>query len=75
MNPDPDAKEGEGVYGVMTSVLDEMLKEKGINIPYLEAPVKESIDSEKSIRFFNQLYDLFNVPKEYRHLEKFLEKK
>ena len=75
MNPDPNAKEGEGVYGVMTSVLDEMLKEKGINIPYLEAPVKESIDSEKSIRFFNQLYDLFNVPKEYRHLEKFLERK
>ena len=46
-------------YGVMTAVLDEMLKERGIVIPYLEAPVKEDIASEKVKSFMDSLDDLF----------------
>lgn len=63
-------KEKNG-YGVMTQVLDEMLKEKEISIPFLEAPVKESIKSEKSIKFINDLYDLLNIPEKYREIENF----
>lgn len=55
-----------GVYGIMTEVLDDMLKEQGIIIPYIEAPVKEDIKSEKAKEFFNSLYDLFDIPNEYR---------
>ncbi|NFO03742.1 hypothetical protein FDB23_06350 [Clostridium botulinum] len=55
-----------GVYGIMTEVLDDMLKEQGIIIPYIEAPVKEDIQSEKAKEFFNSLYDLFDIPNEYR---------
>lgn len=46
------------VYGVMTVVLDEMLREQNIEIPYLEAPVKEDMQSEKVLQFFQQLNDL-----------------
>lgn len=46
------------VYGVMTEVLDEMLKERNIKMPYLEAPVKESMDSDKVAQFFHQLNEL-----------------
>ena len=48
-----------GLYGVMTMVLDEMLKANNIDIPYFEAPVKESIDSDLTKKFFNNSgYDL-----------------
>lgn len=52
-------------YGIMTQVLDEMLKERGITIPYLEAPVKESEDSDRFQAFFHDLDDLLNIPREY----------
>ena len=32
-------------------VLDDMLKEKNIDIPYFEAPVKESLDSHLQKNF------------------------
>ncbi|WP_194192555.1 hypothetical protein [Clostridium chrysemydis] len=57
MNEDEDLHSEDTVYGVMTEVLNEMLKEKGICIPYLEAPVKENIESEKSKKFFLDLYN------------------
>ena len=47
-------------------VLDEMLKEVGIELPYLEAPVKENIHSEKTVEFFDELYSLLSIPKQYR---------
>ncbi len=59
-------KEEPSDYGVMTQVLDEMLREREINIPYLEAPVKESLQSERAERFFNDLDDLLNIPIAYR---------
>lgn len=46
-------------YGVMTEVLDEMLKERRINIPYIEAPVKSDINSEKAQGFIKKLDELF----------------
>lgn len=64
--PDNETFEVEETYGVMTCVLDEMLKYNGINMPYLEAPVKENINSDKCKEFFDQLYDLIDVPVEYR---------
>ncbi|MDO5517855.1 MAG: hypothetical protein Q4F66_09880 [Clostridium sp.] len=71
MMPDLNDDCTETRPGVMTEVLDEMLKEKGIDIPYLEAPVKENVNSEKSINFFNDLYKLLNIPEEYRDIERF----
>lgn len=73
MVPDLNGENVEETYGVMTAVLDDMLKEQGINIPYLEVPVKENINSEKSVKFFNSLYELFDVPEKYRDIKKFLE--
>ncbi len=73
MMPDLEGDPVEDVYGVMTSVLDEMLQEQGITIPYLEAPVKEKLDSEKNKRFFNDLYDLLDVPEKYRDMVILLE--
>ncbi|MBU5227060.1 hypothetical protein KQI36_10455 [Clostridium senegalense] len=67
MMPDLNGDQVEGTYGVMTAVLDDMLKENKINIPYLEVPVKENIDSEKSIKFFNDLYELLGVPEKSRN--------
>lgn len=68
---EPDTKckdtEGKSIYGVMTEVLDEMLKEYGINIPYFEAPVKESMESEQVKNFFEQLDKLMHVPEGYRY--------
>ena len=61
MNEDPDADCNnlkETSYGVMTEVLDEMLKERGIDIPFLEAPVKENLESERSKKFFQDLENL-----------------
>ena len=48
-------KKEKAIYGVMTTVLDNMLKENNIHIPYFEAPVKESLDSELVKKFFNDL--------------------
>lgn len=48
-----------------------MLKEKGIEIPNLEAPVKEKVNSERSIKFFNELYELLNIPEKYRDIDLF----
>ena len=55
------------MYGVMTSVLDEMLRENAINIPYIEAPIKESLDSKTTSIFFNKLDDLVGIPEKYRN--------
>lgn len=66
MMPDEKAEGGETVYGVMTEVLDQMLKEQGIHIPYLEAPVKENMASERTQKFFNDLDDLLKIPEAYR---------
>lgn len=52
----------------MTSTLDEMLKEKGIDMPYFEAPVKECLESELVQNFFSNLDDLLNVPGDYRYI-------
>lgn len=65
----------ETTYGVMTQVLDDMLKEANIIIPYLELPVKENINSEQSKIFFNSLYELLDVPVEYRDFKQFLKDK
>ena len=56
-----------GLYGVMTMVLDEMLKANNIDIPYFEAPVKESIDSDLTKKFFNNLDELLNIPQKCRY--------
>lgn len=72
MMEDTTTPSHETIYGVMTEVLDEMLHEHQIDIPYLEAPVKECIRSERSIHFFNQLYDLLDVPETYRHIDELL---
>lgn len=69
INEDPKASDGTTVYGVMTVVLDEMLEQRGIRIPYLEAPVKENLKSEKAIKFFDSLDDLLEVPEPYRKLQ------
>ena len=66
MIADDKSSEEPGVYGVMTAVLDELLKEKGIDLPYLEAPVKENLQSSIAKAFFNQLDDLLGVPEAYR---------
>lgn len=58
---DEKTKVNFSVYGVMTSVLDEMLKENNINIPYFEAPVKESLDSQLTKNFFCDLDDLLHM--------------
>ena len=62
MIEDEKSTDNSSVYGVMTLVLDEMLKENNINIPYFEAPVKESIDSELSKKFLDDLDDLLHIP-------------
>ena len=73
MMEDTHATSCETVYGVMTEVLDEMLREHQIELPYLEAPVKECLRSERSIRFFKQLYDLLDIPEAYRHIDELLD--
>ena len=70
IHPDLEAQESKGVYGVMTEVLDEMLKKSGINMPYLEAPVRENIHSERALNFFDGLDSLLNVPEDYRYRNK-----
>ena len=72
MMPDLNGEKVEETYGVMTAVLDDMLKEQNINVPYLEVPVKESVNSEESVKFFNSLYELFDVPEKYRDIKRIL---
>lgn len=64
---DDKSKETTTVYGVMTSILDEMLKENDVNIPYFEAPVKESLDSKLSEKFFDDLDNLLHIPGDFRN--------
>lgn len=71
IHEDLNSKDTTGVYGVMTEVLDNMLKELDINIPYLEAPVRENVHSEKVLKFFDDLDSLLNVPENYRYKNKF----
>ena len=61
MEPDITKDKVDGIYGIMTEVLDELLKEKGIDLPYLEAPVKESLDSSIANNFFNDLDNLLGI--------------
>ncbi|MDO5292526.1 MAG: hypothetical protein Q4F05_07220 [bacterium] len=65
MVEDEKSQDQTTVYGVMTEVLDEMLNERGISIPYIEAPVKESMDSERTIDFFHHLDNLLETKKQY----------
>lgn len=66
MNEDMKAGAGPTVYGVMTTVLDEMLQEKAIHIRFVEAPVKENMTSERTKQFFNTLDELLDIPEDYR---------
>lgn len=61
MNEDEKETGGPSIYGVMTTVLDEMLKEKGIEMKFLEAPVKENLASERTNTFFSDLDELLNI--------------
>ena len=67
---DEKSKKEDSVYGVMTEVLDNMLKERNIYIPYFEAPVKEGLDSPFTKKFFTQLDDLLKIPSECRFNDK-----
>lgn len=69
MNEDPNVIDETNIYGIMTTVLDEMLKERRITIPYIEAPVKEGLNSDKATMFFNILDDLLDIPQMYRNQE------
>ncbi|MGL4738802.1 MAG: hypothetical protein ACRCW2_15215 [Cellulosilyticaceae bacterium] len=69
MNEDPNAVNEGNVYGVMTDVLDELLHESGIDMAYLEAPVKEAIDSAKAIAFFDELDEMLDIPVNYREVQ------
>ena len=66
MEEDTTVASDSTMYGVMTSVLDEMLRERDIVIPYIEAPVKESLDSERTKLFFDKLDELVGIPEKYR---------
>ncbi|MGL5149710.1 MAG: hypothetical protein ACRC7N_03940 [Clostridium sp.] len=57
-----------GLNGIMTEVLKEMMQNVGINIPFLEAPTKENVESERYKSFFSDIYDLLNISKEFREL-------
>ena len=54
-----EGEECKTSFGIMTEVFDEMMKELGIDIPYLEAPVKSDIKCERARKFFDSLDDLF----------------
>ncbi|HAX72009.1 MAG TPA: hypothetical protein DCY20_00645 [Firmicutes bacterium] len=56
----------ETKFGVMTEVLDTMLSNYQIKIPYLEVPIKENLNSEAVAHFFAQLDTLLNIPPEFR---------
>lgn len=64
---DEKSKSTSSVYGVMTTILDDMLKENNINIPYFEAPVKESLDSDLVKQFFNDLDELLHISEHCIH--------
>lgn len=70
MMEDETGEQIEGEWGVMTSILDEMLKERKIQLPFFEAPVKEDSHSERAIKFFNDLDDLLKIPREYGYIKK-----
>ena len=67
MIEDEKSKDNSSIYGVMTLVLDEMLKENNTNIPYFEAPVKESLDSDLIKKFLDDLDDLLHIPSYCRY--------
>ncbi|MGL4773826.1 MAG: hypothetical protein ACRC2K_09705 [Clostridium sp.] len=49
-------EDGEtGSFGVMTEVFNDMLLERGIKLDFLEAPVKEALDSERAKVFFKEM--------------------
>lgn len=58
MNNDENEK-NHTVMGVMTKILDKMLKDRGINIPYLEAPIRQSTNSDIAQDFMKSLEELF----------------
>ena len=64
MEPDLNSTDKNEIFGVMTSVLDEMLRENGIELIFLEAQVKENINSEKSKKFFHDLEELTYINRE-----------
>lgn len=64
IEPDLKAEPEPGIYGVMTEVLEGLLKEKQIDLPFVEAPIKESLQSEKVKGFFNQLDQLLHMPED-----------
>ena len=63
-------KKDNTMYGVMTSVLDEMLKKNGIIMPYIEAPIKESMDSNRAKYFFQTLDKILGIPVECINIDK-----
>ena len=65
MMEDTAVKDPKTVLGVMTEVLDEMLREKEISMPYYEAPVKENMRSELAIKFFSDLDELLSIQYQY----------
>ncbi len=65
MIEDDTVKSQKTVYGVMTEILDEMLKENEIVMPYFEAPVKESMQSELARKFFSDLDKLLSIQHQY----------
>ena len=66
IHEDPNAsKDTPSLYGVMTEVLDEMLKGYSIDMPFVEAPIKESLKSEATEAFFDRLDELVGIPKAY----------
>lgn len=66
MEEDIQMSEDVSMYGVMTSVLDEMLRENDIDIPFVEVPVKEGVNSNRAELFFQKLDELVGIPKKYR---------
>ncbi|MEF9934105.1 MAG: hypothetical protein RSA01_02845 [Clostridium sp.] len=59
MMPDENDTSGNSMFGIMTEVLDRMLRERGVIMPYIEAPVKENIESDLVKEFFLNLDNLF----------------
>lgn len=65
MVEDTNSPQVPGVYGVMTAVLDDMLKENGIDIPYFEAPIKANKESDLASKFISDLDELLSNPEDY----------
>lgn len=56
----------ESKLGVMTEVLTQLLAKHHIQLPLIEAPLKENILSEPVHHFFKQLDELLQIPEEFR---------